>query len=850
MKKILHSLALLLVWCLALAGGREARASHAQAGELTYFSLGNNQYRVRATFFRDCGGISAPTQFALTCRPGGCTAGPTVTAILLPPAGYPTSPASFTTYSPYCPSVAATQPGCTPNSNSPINALSNTISINYEAVVTLPPAAEWVLSVEENARPQQANITGGTLRLEATLNNLITPVGGGAAVAILNNSPQFNRTTLPVPFVCWQQSTTLSFSATDADLLNIGPNGVGRPDSLVYSLDRPLNGCGTFETYSAYPSTCTPTVINGTCILTCPPGGNNYTATLPIAVGNDTLGTCVAGAVSTLTVRPRFDFNAQAASMTFTPSLFNPTPDAFQNKYTVVGKVTEFRRINGRMYKVGSVRRDFLVIVIDCRGNVLPSTPVGTAGPPRSNVTLNITRDTTDVTVYSCNYSRVRFNFTDPNNAVTPPPVPLQNLTVFYPNDLASNILQSGDIGTFSIARNGTPTPTLVFYFQPLRSFNGQTILIPFRIEDDGCPAKAIQYRTLRVRIINDPRAAQAVAAAGSSILTGLGASTICEGSSLNFTGSVNRPDSVRNVSTGLVRLQTYRYQWAAVTGPNTMTTMATPENGLPALTNTSNIVVRPTRTTRYRLSIEPTLGLGTGCGDTTTYLVRVAPTDSIDFKVVSVRSSRPVVPGKPAGAPVPPITFKFQNTSFLSYAPGTTKLNPLDPAVGFKIDGVRWAYQRVKDGKGEPVTNSQVTDFTPTVAPGQAIPDTLSLKLTQSGTYNILLQSSVFQTVGLTTPQRLACQTLAKIRTVVVPNVDMYNVITPNNDGLNDTFVVGPELQGGTLTIYNRWGRKIEELNNYQNTWSAENQAPGVYYYLLTDTNDNTRKGWVEVIK
>ena len=47
--------------------------------------------------------------------------------------------------------------------------------------------------------------------------------------------------------------------------------------------------------------------------------------------------------------------------------------------------------------------------------------------------------------------------------------------------------------------------------------------------------------------------------------------------------------------------------------------------NGLPAVTTDSVITVNPTRTTRYRLNISPTLGFAQGtCNDTTSILVRV----------------------------------------------------------------------------------------------------------------------------------------------------------------------------------------------------------------------------------
>ena len=608
----------------ALLGLAPVRASHAQAGELTYFSLGNNMYRVRVTFFRDCSGISAPSTFIFTAKQS-CAGSTSITAGLFPPVSFPAA-GSYTAYQPYCGAVAATQPACTPGSSSPVNALANTVSINYEAVVTLPPAAEWILSVEEGARPAVANLhdSGATvLRLEATLNNLITPTGGGPIV-IENNSPQFTQEPLPVPFVCWRQETTLAFTATDADRLNFPwPGAAGRPDSMAYSLDRPLNGCGTYETYSSYPSGCI-TGLDPRCptrIIRCMGVGATYSQDFPISVAADTVyenGTttrppCPSNSIVSATVTPalnsRFAFNSLTGSFRFTPNRFLNTPSASgDNKYVVVGKVTEYRKINGRYYKIGSVRRDFLVIVIDCGTNQVPEQPTLTVADTLSHpLVVRRTPDTLLLTVRSCSYTRLQLHFRDPDAG--------QSLTVFYPVNLNATLLQSGDLGTFDVAGNGTAAPVGTFHFQPSANLAGTRVVVPFRIEDNACPAKGIQYCTLIVTVAADDALRIGV---GADNLGGDLRATLCSGTagnSLRLTGNVRRPDSVRNVVTGQMLLQQYFYQWtAAATG------------GLPAATNTASIVVTPTATTRYFLTAVPSVGFSPGCGDTASVLVRLVP--------------------------------------------------------------------------------------------------------------------------------------------------------------------------------------------------------------------------------
>ena len=81
-------------------------------------------------------------------------------------------------------------------------------------------------------------------------------------------------------------------------------------------------------------------------------------------------------------------------------------------------------------------------------------------------------------------------------------------------------------------------------------------------------------------------------------------------------------------------------------------------------------------------------------------------------------------------------------------------------------------------------------------------------------------------------------------------------NVITPNNDGDNDTF----EIQGlgkfvsNEIVIFNRYGDHVFETENYQNDWDAPDQTSGTYFYVLSakdkDGNDHEFKGWIQVIK
>ena len=73
---------------------------------------------------------------------------------------------------------------------------------------------------------------------------------------------------------------------------------------------------------------------------------------------------------------------------------------------------------------------------------------------------------------------------------------------------------------------------------------------------------------------------------------------------------------------------------------------------------------------------------------------------------------------------------------------------------------------------------------------------------------------------------------------------------VTPNDDQINDRFIVDAERECGftyDLKIFNRWGAKVFEAQDYQNNWdgysessfTSSNQLPsGTYFYVLEIRN------------
>lgn len=91
--------------------------------------------------------------------------------------------------------------------------------------------------------------------------------------------------------------------------------------------------------------------------------------------------------------------------------------------------------------------------------------------------------------------------------------------------------------------------------------------------------------------------------------------------------------------------------------------------------------------------------------------------------------------------------------------------------------------------------------------------------------------------------------------------DVLVYNLFSPNNDGVNDVFIIeGINLFSNSLEVYNRWGNIVYKRTNYQNDWNGvaegsriirkgEKLPSGTYYYVLNLPDDNTNKiGWLYI--
>lgn len=94
-------------------------------------------------------------------------------------------------------------------------------------------------------------------------------------------------------------------------------------------------------------------------------------------------------------------------------------------------------------------------------------------------------------------------------------------------------------------------------------------------------------------------------------------------------------------------------------------------------------------------------------------------------------------------------------------------------------------------------------------------------------------------------------CGTASDSVNIIIPNLkDLFipNIITPNNDEINEYFEVDERILGSEIQIYNRYGRLVYENMSYKNEWNGSNLSDATYYYQIKSNCGEIIKGWIEI--
>lgn len=89
-------------------------------------------------------------------------------------------------------------------------------------------------------------------------------------------------------------------------------------------------------------------------------------------------------------------------------------------------------------------------------------------------------------------------------------------------------------------------------------------------------------------------------------------------------------------------------------------------------------------------------------------------------------------------------------------------------------------------------------------------------------------------------------CKDTFTVQIRVIEKPFAPNAFSPNGDALNQYFVI-PFIQdypGNTVSIYNRWGKRIFHTNDYKNDWDGGNAPSGTYFYVIDIPTLESLKG------
>ena len=77
-------------------------------------------------------------------------------------------------------------------------------------------------------------------------------------------------------------------------------------------------------------------------------------------------------------------------------------------------------------------------------------------------------------------------------------------------------------------------------------------------------------------------------------------------------------------------------------------------------------------------------------------------------------------------------------------------------------------------------------------------------------------------------------------------------NAFSPNGDDKNQYFKIPflVNVPGNTVMVFNRWGIKVFEANDYKNDWAGDNLPSGTYYYVVSAPNYEILKGSVTIFR
>jgi gliding motility-associated-like protein len=198
------------------------------------------------------------------------------------------------------------------------------------------------------------------------------------------------------------------------------------------------------------------------------------------------------------------------------------------------------------------------------------------------------------------------------------------------------------------------------------------------------------------------------------------------------------------------------------------------------------------------------------------------------------------------------------------------------DFKVCFSKDSIEIAIERIPDDLVIAVQNL-TTDLEITTQPIVAVGDSIQLMVTSQGFVlnqiewfppQLLDNPFVFNPSGVVNSNtrfmvqvtdNYGCKAKAEVLVQIDEEELFYtsNIVTPNGDGYNDTWIVGDEDSfldvSFEVIIYSRWGEEVLNQKGYQNDWNgvfSNRELPEGAYYFLIRGNGTSYTGSITLVR
>lgn len=747
-----------------------------------------------------------------------------------------------------------------------------TSKIVYSALITLSPTIF--------INPEGYYVTWERCCRNYTINNIVSPSSAAQTFYMefppvrRNNATFRNSSPRLFPplsdYACVNELFYFDFSGSDAD-----------GDSLVYDMVTPLNGY-TSPSMPAY-------------------GVTGYAHILPYPAPYPTINWRPGyNTLNQIMGNPPIQIERHTGRLTMRPN---------QKGLFVFGvRVQEYR--NG--VKIGEVRRDFQVMVLDCPKNNAPQVMVREQGKKpfyKENEVLQLAN-----TGSRC----LEVLFTDPDLSEF---VSLKAIPVNFP---ATSFTFSGTRQGI-INRGTTPSDTLraTICFDPCFSTKGGTFRLDLVVQDDGCSLPKqdtirLSFRTepvpdapptidlsTRERQFNvslgdvlnfDVLGADADGQVVSVTARGIGFNLASQNITFNnSTGTGNTKSNFAwQIDCNALSSETYKIEFTVtslfcgnnVTRTQTIEVRPDRTNNLPTITiNPASQIINLVRGQTIELDIlgrdidGHTLALSAtgngfdlaadgmeftstgGAGNATGKFKWTAACYSEEERIKRITFTLKENACNPS--PDQTLTIELRITApnnapvlTSDKAPMLYELN-LNEAfevnfTGDDIDLDPLLLEAIGDGFN---LADYSMEFTTTPGNGKAT-GTFKMLATCPAAERGVLRVDFFLKEDACNPAAPPVLTMEfKVRVPILQDFTPANIFTPNGDGLNDYFYI-PDLpenfcssRFADIKIFNRWGQKMYQSTQSNFRWDGSGATAGVYFYVI-DFGSTQYKGSVTLVR